>query len=146
MYESKIGSINSDKSRGNINRAALGCTTMDWNIFWRCSLFCFLSIAMGLLTVWCLLCYGDVPGKTVIVPSHVPSQILTGCLDLARPMEKFWTCPVFLLSRENEETSVLLSQKVALSHPVGNPNMNNLWKGQYMRKGKCSFINYCNPM
>ena len=36
------------------------------------------------------------------------------------PVARFWVCPVVPLSRDNEETSVPVSQKVALSRPVGN--------------------------
>ena len=66
----------------------------------------------------------DFDRKIVIVPSRVPSRILTGCpgpflshgkiLSLSR-------CPVVPLSRENEGTFVSLFQKVALSRSVGNP-------------------------
>jgi hypothetical protein len=39
---------------------------------------------------------------------------------------RFRACPVVPLSRENEETFVLLSRKVALSRPVGNPSVYQL--------------------
>ena len=50
--------------------------------------------------------------KIVIVPSHVPSRILAGCTESSRAMARFLACPVVLLSRDNEGTSVLLSWKV----------------------------------
>jgi hypothetical protein len=67
------------------------------------------------------------------VLSRVPSWILAvparpvpkfGCPDPSRPFARFLACPVVPLSRDNEETSVPLSQKVALSRPVGNPISN----------------------
>ncbi len=66
----------------------------------------------------------DFDRKVVIVPSRVPSRILTGCPGLSRPVARFWACPVVPLSRDNEGTSVPLSRKVALSRPVGNTNWN----------------------
>ena len=67
----------------------------------------------------------------MIVPSHildfdrktviVPSQILTGCPGPARAVTRFLARPVVPLSWDNEGTSVPVSQKVALSLPVGNP-------------------------
>ena len=49
----------------------------------------------------------------MIVPSGIPSRILT-----------FWQdFELVPLSRDNEGTSVPLSRKVALSHPVGHPNL-----------------------
>ena len=44
------------------------------------------------------------------------------CPGPSRPLAKFLACPVVPLSRDNEGTSVPLSQKVSLSCPVGNPN------------------------
>jgi hypothetical protein len=46
----------------------------------------------------------------------------------SRPVARFWACPVVPLSRDNKGSSVPLSQKVALSRPVGNPNINPLIK------------------
>ena len=43
-----------------------------------------------------------------------------GCPSPARPLARFLACPVVPLSRDNDGTSVHLSQKVALSRPVGN--------------------------
>ena len=40
----------------------------------------------------------------------------------SRPVAGFWACPVVPLSWDNEETSVPLSRKVAVSRPVGNPS------------------------
>ena len=57
-----------------------------------------------------------------LVPSRVPSQILTGCPGPSRPSARFWACLVVLLSQDNEGTSVPLSRKVSLSRPVGNTN------------------------
>ena len=46
-----------------------------------------------------------------------------GCPGPSCPLVRFLACPVVPLSRDKEETSVPLSRKVALSHPVGNPNV-----------------------
>ena len=40
----------------------------------------------------------------------------------SHPMARFWAFPVVPLSQDNEGTSVPLSQKNALSCPVGNPS------------------------
>ena len=64
-----------------------------------------------------------------LVPSCVPSWILTGC-----PLARFWACPVVPLSRDNEETSVPLSRKVVLSRLVGNPIKNLFF---------CLSLRYC---
>ena len=40
----------------------------------------------------------DFDRKIVIVPSRVPSRILTGCPGSSRPFARFWACPVVLLS------------------------------------------------
>ena len=53
----------------------------------------------------------------IFLLSHGTGQTLK---ILARPGARFWACPVVLLSRDNEGTSVPLSQKVALFCPVGN--------------------------
>ena len=53
--------------------------------------------------------YSDIvpqDGQLVKIPSH--------------PMARFWACPVVPLSRDNDETSVPLSRKAALSRSVGN--------------------------
>ena len=87
-----------------------------------------------------LLCHGTVlehpfpllerPFLLCPVLSRVPSRILAvparpvpnfGCPGPSRPLARFLACPVVPLSRDNEGTSVPLSQKVALSRPVGNP-------------------------
>ena len=61
------------------------------------------------------------------VLSRVPSQMMAvparpvpnfGCPVSSRPLARFLACLVVPLSRENEGTSVPLSQKVALSRPV----------------------------
>ena len=66
------------------------------------------------------------------VLSRVLSRILAvparpipnfGCPGPSRPLVGFLACPVVPLSRDKEETSVLLSRKVALSRPVGNPSV-----------------------
>ena len=51
------------------------------------------------------------------VPRPVPDF---GCPGPSRPLARFLACPVVRLSRDNDETSVPLSRKVALSRPVGN--------------------------
>ena len=69
------------------------------------------------------------------VLSHVPSRILAvpawpvpdfGCPGPSRPLARFLACPVVPLSRDNDETSVPLSRKVALSRPVGNASLNRV--------------------
>ena len=62
----------------------------------------------------------------MIVPSHVQSRILIGCPGPARPVARFWACPVVPLSRYNEGTSATLSQKVPLSRHLGNPTSDRL--------------------
>ena len=57
-------------------------------------------------------CVPGRPGTGQPVKNPVPSR--GKILSLSR-------CPVVPLSRDNEGSSVLLSQKVALSRPVGNP-------------------------
>ena len=70
----------------------------------------------------------DFDRKIVIVPSHIPSQILIGCPVPSRPVAIFLACPVVPLSQDNKETFVPLSRKVALSRPVGNPSL-KVYKG-----------------
>ena len=62
------------------------------------------------------------------VLSRVLSRILAvparpvpnfSCPGPSRPLARFLACPVVPLSRDNEGTSVPLSQKVAMSRPVG---------------------------
>ena len=69
-----------------------------------------------------LLCpiLSRVPSRFLAVPAcPVPDF---SCPGPSRPLARFWACPVVPLSRDNEETSVPLSRKVAVSRPVGNPN------------------------
>ena len=61
-----------------------------------------------------------VPSRILTVPAHpVPNF---GCPGTSRPLARFLACPVVPLSQGYEGTSVPLSQKVALSRPVGNPS------------------------
>ena len=57
--------------------------------------------------------------KSSDCPVPRPVQMLTGCSSPSCPMSRFWACPVVPLSGDNDGTSVPLSQKVALSRPVG---------------------------
>ena len=43
-----------------------------------------------------------------------------GCPDPSRPLARFLACLIVPLSQDNDGTFVPLSQKVALSRPVGN--------------------------
>ena len=52
----------------------------------------------------------DGPGQPKSILSHIPSQ----------PLATFLARPVVPLYWDNDGTSVSLSQKVALSHPVEN--------------------------
>ena len=51
------------------------------------------------------------------IPHPVPDF---GCPGPSRPLARFLACRIVHLSRYYDGTSVLLSRKVALSHPVGN--------------------------
>ena len=55
------------------------------------------------------------------VPCPIPDF---GCPGPSRLLARFLAGPVVPLSRVNEGTSVPLSQKVALSRSIGNPNLN----------------------
>merc|ERR1712051_317395 len=59
-----------------------------------------------------------VPSRFLAVPAR-PIRAFS-CPDLSRPLVRFLACPVVPLSRDNDGTSVPLSRKVSLSHPVGN--------------------------
>ena len=49
-------------------------------------------------------------------------------------MERFLACPIVPLSQDKEETSVPLSQKVALSCPVENPSCNYVSQSQTVNR------------
>ena len=63
------------------------------------------------------------------VLSHVPFQILAvpAPPGPSRPLVRFLACPVVPLTRDNDGTSVPLSRKTALSHPIGNASINQTW-------------------
>ena len=71
---------------------------MGWD---RVLIFCHGTGRDGILTA-CPV--PDFDRKIVIVPSHVPSQILIGCPGQSRPLSRFLACPVVPLSRDNEGT------------------------------------------
>ena len=59
------------------------------------------------------------------VLSHVPSWFLTGCPGRSCPVTRFWASPtaLSLCPGTMKELLSLLSRKVALSRPVGNPDL-----------------------
>ena len=76
----------------------------------------------------------------------IPSLILIGCPGSTHPMGRFWACTVVPLSRDNEETSVPFSWKVALSCLVGNPSLNstiyfNLTDWWFKGLSHCAMLN-----
>ena len=68
-----------------------------------------------------LLCpvFSRVPSRIFVVRAH--PFLNFGCPVPSRPVARFLACPVVPLSRNNEGASGPLSQKVALSRPIGNP-------------------------
>ena len=74
----------------------------------------------------------ELPFQLCPVLSRVPSRFLAvparpvpdfGCPGPSRPLARFLACPVVPLYRDDEGTFVPLSQKVALSCPLGNPTV-----------------------
>ena len=58
-------------------------------------------------------------------PRAVPARPIPnfGCSSPSHPFARFLACPVVPLSGDNEGTSVPMTRKVTMSHPVGNATL-----------------------